>query len=563
MATSTALLASAFVSMLGLNTHLTYDQGPYTNTAVVKTAIQYLGVKNLRDCPQTPAALSLWPDVAGATGARFDLYLPRSSPDAVQISFSFAPQLAASGVLNYMEGIDEPDSAYPMSVGNSISYAAWFQQQVYATAKSYGLGVINLSVGEGWTAANGWVGDYPAIGNLAAYADYANAHTYPYTGSSQPYATIARLNYLAGFGAVGRPVITTEMGWNTSQVAPDDVAANMLNGIMDSALLGDTKTYLYALFDDDSWDKFGLMNADGTPRPAGLALHNLTTILADSGANFDPGSVTYSITGLTGNERTLALAKSDGSRWLAIWDETSPTHGVTVTLPTTAAQLQVYTPKTSASAIQTVSNAQSVSVNLGGSPALIKIVPASASPPPQPPVTTTVFSTASGTTFNATSSTATMLIYGTGDTINAGPATQLIQAFSGGNTINGSTGNATISIANSGNTINVGSGTTRINDSGINDVIGFSNIGGGMTDVYGYIFENGAKLNLKPLMAKTAWDGNSATLGNFLQVRVAGDTATITVRPSGLTGGVSQDFVALHGESWLTLATLVPNAILR
>ena len=49
MPTSTALLASAFIASLGINTHLDYTVGPYSNTAVAENAINYLGVKNIRD----------------------------------------------------------------------------------------------------------------------------------------------------------------------------------------------------------------------------------------------------------------------------------------------------------------------------------------------------------------------------------------------------------------------------------------------------------------------------------------------------------------------------------
>ena len=66
---------------------------------------------------------------------------------------------------------------------------------------------------------------------------------------------------------------------------------------MDGIKDGDVKTYFYALFDDRS-GKFGLMNADGTPKPAGTAIHNLTTLLADTGATastFATGTLSYTL----------------------------------------------------------------------------------------------------------------------------------------------------------------------------------------------------------------------------------------------------------------------------
>ena len=52
-----------------------------------------------------------------------------------------------------------------------------------------------MSFGSGWTAANNWQGDYGEVGNLSAYANYANAHTYPNPGQL-PNATIEALNWL-------------------------------------------------------------------------------------------------------------------------------------------------------------------------------------------------------------------------------------------------------------------------------------------------------------------------------------------------------------------------------
>jgi hypothetical protein len=549
------------VSTLGINTHLDYTVGAYSNTAVAISAINYLGVKNLRDCPLSARAMPIWDTVADATGAKFITYMPRSSPAQMQQSLDYTPQLAAMGVLNYIEGANEPETPYPLSLGNSLAYSAYFQQKVYAMGKQYGLQVINLSVGAGWTAADGWQGNYDSIGDLSAYTDYANAHTYPAVSTNMPYKTINNLNGLAKLGAVSRPVITTEMGWNIASVNPDVVAAHLLNGIMDSAYLGDVKTYVFALFDDGS-GKWGIMNDDGTPRPAGTALHNLTTILADNGSTFTAPQVTYTLAGTKGTEKTIAIAKSDGSRWLAIWDEVSAAHALTLTLPTTAQTVQVYTPKTSASPVQTASNVTSVSINLGSGPTLVKFVPAPP-PPPPPPTQTVINSSASNTTITADYTTTTMNLSGKGNTINAGAATTLIQAFAGTNTFNLSSATAKVYVANSGNKINVGSGVTSIYDGGTNNTFAFSTIGGGQTDIYGYIFDRGSKLDLKQLLAHTEWDGTTATLNKFLKVSISGVTANVSVTPSGTVGGLSYNVIALHDHPKMTLTTLIANSILK
>ena len=99
------------------------------------------------------------------------------------------------------------------------------------------------------------------------------------------------------------------------------------------------------------------MNPDGTAKPAGTAIHNLTTLLADTGANaatFAPGSLAYTLGGTTANDNTLLMQKSDGSYWLSLWNENDAAHNVTLTLPA-AAQIKVFDPLTGTQAVSSES----------------------------------------------------------------------------------------------------------------------------------------------------------------------------------------------------------------
>jgi hypothetical protein len=137
---------------------------------------------------------------------------------------------------------------------------------------------------------------------------------------------------------------------------------------------GDARTYFYALFDDNS-GAFGLMNSDGSPQPAGTALHNLTTLLSDTGASFTPGSLSFTLNGAESTDNTLLFQKSDGSGWLALWDESAGTHTVTLNLAATASEIEVYDPVTGTSAIASAGNTNSISVSLGNDPLLIEVIP--------------------------------------------------------------------------------------------------------------------------------------------------------------------------------------------
>jgi hypothetical protein len=369
--TVAALSVGAVLNTIGVNTHLdSYNYG-YQNLTVTSAAINYLGVKNLRDCYQHSWDMALWTQVAAATGAAFDDYMGRGSTAQDTADLGFVPSLVSKGLLKFVEGGDENDTAPALAAGNSISWTAAFQQQVYSTGHKLGLPVVNMSFGAGWTAANNWHGNYDKVGDLSPYADYGNAHTYPNVGAMTD-KSIKTLNADAKLAAWSRPVITTEIGWDTAKFDPQSAARFALDAVFDGIKDGDVKMYFYALFDDSS-GKYGLMNSDGSPKPAGLALHNLTTILADTGAPVS-GSLSYSLSGTTANDNSLLMRKSSGAFELAVWNEVDAAHTVTLTLPVAAQRVSIYDPMAGTTAIATQSSAGTVSFRVADHPVIAEIV---------------------------------------------------------------------------------------------------------------------------------------------------------------------------------------------
>ena len=401
----TAVSAVDFVGSIGVNTHLDFTGSTYNNIKLIENAIEYLGVKNLRDLPENSAdigASGLWQQVANATGAKFDAYIPEGSAASMSSSLSLITTLAGQGILNFVEGPNEEDDPYAVSLGNNLTTAAAFQKQFYTAMHQLGLPVIDISFGQGWGSSS--TGDYGTVGNLSAYADYANAHTYFGTGNP-PLSAINALNSDAQLAAPGKPVITTEMGWYTdgsaidsSNVSQTVQAKYMLDGLLDAYQAGDAKTYLYELVDQhaksDSEDNFGLFNADGTAKPAAVALHNLTTLLADNGGSFTPGSLSYSLSGTLSSDHSLLLEKSDGTFWLALWNETRlsgpsaptdvvvPNHTVTLNLASMASSVTIYDPLSGTTAVQSATSTQTVQISLPDHPILIEIAPPSSTPTP-------------------------------------------------------------------------------------------------------------------------------------------------------------------------------------
>src|ERR1700709_1101414 len=356
--------AEDLVSTLGVNTHIDLANYGYQNLATVEANINFLGVKNLRDSAQTPADAQTWLQVSQATGAKFDDYIAETSPSGMSTDLSYVAQLASEGILNFIEGGNEEDDAYPQSLGNTLQITAQFQQQVYAMGKSLGLPVINMSFGSGWTAANNYQGNYGAVGDLAAFADFGNSHSYPNVGQGTDWST-QRLNGLAQLADSKDPVITTEIGWNESQgFGQTNIAKYVVQTALDAIKNGDVKTYFYSLYDDGS-GLFGLMNQDGTAKPAGTALHNLTSLLADTGATastFTAGALSYSLSGATVNDNALLMEKSDGTYWLSLWNEDDAAHTVTLTLGGTATEIKVFSPVTGLTALQDVKGVATATV---------------------------------------------------------------------------------------------------------------------------------------------------------------------------------------------------------
>jgi hypothetical protein len=420
---SQAISTASFIGSLGVNTHLDFGGAGYGNVTTVINAIKYLGIGNLRDSAANSGDYTLWQQVAQATGVKFDAYIGETSPAGMSTELALIPQLAKLGILNFIEGGNEEDDAYPASLGNTLAITAQFQHQVWSMGQQLGLPVINMSFGAGWTYLNNWHGNYDKVGDLSAYTDYGNAHTYPGVGQTQD-STIQMLNADAKLAAASRPVITTELGWDENTgFNQTQVAKNLLAAALDGIKDGNPMTYFYAMFNDGSGN-FGLMNTDGSAKPAGQALHNLTTILKDSGGNFTPGSLNYSINTA---DNTLLMEKSDGSYWLSIWNESAGAHSVTLTLGSAASTVAVYDPLTGTNAVQSASNAKTITLTVPDHPVIVQIgggAPPATSPTPTPTPTTTPSPTPSPTP-TTTNPQDTVLTVPAAKTVTAGSATPI------------------------------------------------------------------------------------------------------------------------------------------
>ncbi len=345
-------------------------------------------------------------------------------PLAQEMSDLDTLEQANPGGIIAVEGLNESPTA-------NLAATESYQQDLYNAVTSdpllAGVQVYNYTVGSFDASA------YTLIPNQGAAATTGNAHSY--SGYFPPYLWnrwyVAR-NFS---GTPTLPGVVTETGFNTADtIAPgattsdgvsEDVQAKYdLDTILDMFQMGVKITYLYQLmnvFSDPTntvgEDAFGLFNADGTPKEAALALHNLTTILGDNGISagtFAPGTLSYSIKGLDSNfpiaqaqayfgygilngqsvqadfpvyGNSMLLEKSNGTYDIAVWQEpeiwdittnseiAAPVTPVTITLGQEAASVEVYDPLISANPVEILTNVSQVTIRVSDHPLIVEVDP--------------------------------------------------------------------------------------------------------------------------------------------------------------------------------------------
>ena len=209
----------------------------------------------------------------------------------------------------------------------------------------------------------------------------------------------AGLDYLLSFSAIsapGKPAVITEAGYTTltsvwyNGVSETVQAKYTLDTLMDAYQKGVPETYLYELLDEsqfgsnNSQSHFGLFHADGSPKLAATAIHNLTAILQDTGpsANTASGSLTYALSGTPTTSHDMVFAKSNGKVDLVLWAEpvlwnqstqssvAATPSPVTVTFAQTESLVKVYDPLLGESSIRGTRGANASGVEIFASDTL-------------------------------------------------------------------------------------------------------------------------------------------------------------------------------------------------
>lgn len=396
----TARSSDAVVNSIGVELKLTYLQTVYGSafSSIIKPRLIALGVRHVRDEGVTAKSDGWMSLIYGRMkelaqkGIKFNLTMRPAEgvTDFTQITQWERFLSYALPVVEDFEGINEWDLK-----ARSTTWPAQlrpFQQALYAKvttdARTRHMPVFLPSMGNPNNAS--------LLGDLSAWGNYGNTHPYP--GGNQPMANVAyhatRVKVISGT----RPWVVTETGYHNALAwtgghppVTERAAARYIPRLfLEYFDAGIRRTYLHELIDEGVSTSnrelnFGLLRNNGSPKPAYTALQNMITILKDPGPAYTMSQLGYTLGGDQTNLKRMLLQKRNGVFYLALWQAVSsydlvakkdlapPARSVTVTFPAAVTQVRIFSPLTSAAAIQTIARPTTLTVSVPDSPVFVEI----------------------------------------------------------------------------------------------------------------------------------------------------------------------------------------------
>ncbi|MGE4567661.1 MAG: hypothetical protein AB7C90_00570 [Bacteroidales bacterium] len=319
--------ASDLVHSVGVNTHFGYSDTQYARyEELLKPRLLELGVKHFRDGTFNPEVVEKYKEM-GKHGLKL-LLITRSDRAVVQ-----ARQLG--DMLFGLEGENEPDNRNRSGWESQLRAE---QQALFTAVKSnpatQSLPVVVSSL------AN--IRSNPGkLGNLEPWLDFGNMH--PYAAGQPPsrhwgwgltmQAAIDSARLVSG----NKPLLVTECGYHNKENNPNHPGVSELAAAIYHPRLifvyfnqGIVRSYKYEFLDlkpdigyTDMECHFGLIRADGSPKPSFFSIKNTLAILNDTDTEFTPEPLFFSLESSQPDLHYTLLQKSDGSHWLVLFREVS------------------------------------------------------------------------------------------------------------------------------------------------------------------------------------------------------------------------------------------------
>jgi hypothetical protein len=387
-----------FTDSVGVCTHWSYPDTPYgARAAEVRDLLVASGIRHVRD--GLSARLH---DLASFGIDATVIVDPKDGStmaDLVRAVRDFNAAASPKAVVA-VEGTNEPDLFWPKYHPNGylgVPYpagAVQLQKDLYTTVKAdpatRDLLVMGIALGTTLTPDHS---DNPLgnSGELSAFVDWGNFHPYP-SGNSfnypRPYDTIDKYYWTSTFPSLPvegwgtdvkpwvvyyqkpyapKPMGATETGYSTTAggISERVVGKYLPRLFLEFFRKGIKRTFAYELVDE--WAQpsnreanFGMIRNDLSPKPSYVAVKSLLSVLADTGAAFDPGTLDFDLAvrpvtvaastvrpdggaGAVVYDRTeyvrhVVLAKTSGAKYVVLWhdiadDDTASGSSVELTPP--------------------------------------------------------------------------------------------------------------------------------------------------------------------------------------------------------------------------------------
>ena len=317
--------ADDLVDMLGVNIHLSYLDTVYGSgfATIIRPRLQELGIRHVRD------GTGGWD-----TGPRNRATL---AADGIQFLMVIDPLHYNTAANNLAAVKAEPvASIWGFEAGNELDirsniYGGWPNSERNWLADVTAAFAADPAT-QGKPVMMGAPAHSQSLASLGPIdTPYANIH--PYAGPTFPSngldTNIANVLAVAG----NKPIVATELGWHTdatttgfagvSQLAQAKYLSRMPFEYFSRDIF---RAYIYELINpgvnpNETEQNWGLLNNDGSPKPAFTTLKNIITLLSDPGPKYAHKSVRYQIIGGNANVHSTVLDTRDGRAYIALWQE--------------------------------------------------------------------------------------------------------------------------------------------------------------------------------------------------------------------------------------------------
>jgi hypothetical protein len=346
--------ADDFVDSMGINVHMEATQKPYDNYLLVNARLRELGMRHIRDeINDTSSSFASEIKAIGELGYTLCGLIEGGNdypPVGTRLDDGAVVQLIQNlePTIDAVEGPNEPDDGgfvydkvpYPQGAINE-SIDLW--NIVKGNSEISALPVVVMSEGN--------PADFSLLASITPppidYANFGNMHAYQGGGPGDN--NLARL-YIPDSRDLTGPdrLWTTEMGYhnNTHYLSDNEQqgvsqrasAIYLPIAFLSGFRLGVARTFSYELIDEvndphlascsgshpqcSGEGHYGLLNYDGSPKPAYTALKNLISILREPGKkDLAAKSLTVTFSGAPATMRYTLLQKSNGVYYLVLWND--------------------------------------------------------------------------------------------------------------------------------------------------------------------------------------------------------------------------------------------------